>query len=52
MLQKTSFETIQLDKIQFRICFSNRNEIQSLEIWFKIVEVPVIFTDRTEGFEW
>ena len=43
-------ETIQLDKIQFvGYAFQIEMKFKAWKYGFKIVEVPVIFTDRTEG---
>ena len=43
-------ETIQLDKIQFiGYAFQIEMKFNSWKYGFKIVEVPIIFTDRTKG---
>ena len=48
--KRTVLETIQLDKIQFvGYAFQIEMKFKAWKYGFKIVEVPVIFTDRTEG---
>ena len=43
-------ETIQLDKIKFiGYAFQIEMKFTALQHGFKVVEVPIIFTDRTEG---
>jgi dolichol-phosphate mannosyltransferase len=43
-------ETIRLDKIKFRgYAFQIEMKFTAMKFGFKIVEVPIIFTDRTEG---
>ena len=48
--RKTVLETIPLDKIKFvGYAFQIEMKFTAIKFGFKVVEVPIIFTDRTEG---
>jgi dolichol-phosphate mannosyltransferase len=48
--KRNLLETIELDKIKFRgYAFQIEMKYTASKYGFKIVEVPIIFTDRTQG---
>jgi dolichol-phosphate mannosyltransferase len=48
--RRNLLETIELDKIKFRgYAFQIEMKYTASKFGFKIVEVPIIFTDRTQG---
>jgi dolichol-phosphate mannosyltransferase len=48
--KRNLLETIELDKIKFRgYAFQIEMKFTASKYGFKIVEVPIIFTDRTQG---
>jgi dolichol-phosphate mannosyltransferase len=48
--KRSVLETIKLDKIEFvGYAFQIEMKFKSWKHGFKVIEVPVIFTDRTEG---
>jgi dolichol-phosphate mannosyltransferase len=48
--KRSVLETVQLDKVKFvGYAFQIEMKYTTLKHGFKVVEVPIIFTDRTEG---
>ena len=51
MLQKKVLQKIKLDKIQFvGYAFQIEMKFKAWKYGFRVVEVPVIFTDRKEAY--